>query len=197
MIKINLLGDALAQGGPRKPEGAEPVQVYAEAEGTGRASLPIAGLLVGLVLASIGGFYYLYVNDLVNKAVAEKERLEAEKKKLEPFIKKEAEFRRLKEILKKKEDVMVGLKTTQSLPVHFLEEVANSLPDDVYFREITVGPDRKVSIKGVGRTLEVVQLFRQNLMARTRWFKDVVVPTGKGEGKVEFTAYCTLQNNPS
>lgn len=197
MIKINLLGDALAQGGPKKPEGGEPVQVYAEAEGTGRSSLPIAGLLVGLLFASAGGVYFLYLNNEVNRAQAERDNLEAEKKKLEPFIKKEAEFRKQKEILKKKEDVMVALKANQALPVHFMEEVANCLPDDVYFREITVGPDRKVTIKGVGRTLEVVQLFRQNLMARTRWFKDVVVPTGKGEGKVEFTAYCTLQNNPS
>jgi Tfp pilus assembly protein PilN len=197
MIKINLLGDALAQGGGRKPEGVEPAQVYAEAEGTGRASVPIAGLLVGLLIASAGGVYYLYLNNEVKRAQTEKERLESEKKRLEPFIKKEAEFRKQKEVLKKKEDVMVGLKNNQALPVHFMEEVANCLPDDVYFKEISVGPDRKVTIKGVGRTLEVVQLFRQNLMARTRWFKDVVVPTGKGEGKVEFTAYCTLQNNPS
>ena len=197
MIKINLLGDALAQGAGKKPEGAEPVQVYAEAEGAGRASLPIAGALVFLVIASGGGVYYLFLNNEVNRALAEKSRLEEEKRKLEPFIKQEAEFRKQKEILKKKEDVIAGLKASQALPVHFLEELANCLPDDVNLTDITLGADRKVTIKGTGRTLEVIQLFRQNLMSRTRWFKDVVVPIGEGEGKMKFTAQMTLENNPS
>ncbi|MBI4914125.1 MAG: PilN domain-containing protein [Acidobacteria bacterium] len=197
MIKINLLGDALAQGPQKKPEGAEPVQVFAEAEAGGRTSLPIAGAIVFILLAGFGGVYWLYLNNEVNKAREEVARLEEEKRKLEPFIKKEAEFRKQREILKKKEEVMQGLKAGQALPVHFLEELANCIPDDVYFNEVTLGPDKKVSIKGVGRTLEVVQLFRQNLSARTRWFKDVVVPKGTGEGRVEFTAYFTLQNNPS
>lgn len=197
MIRINLLGDALAQSAGKKPEGGEPVQVYAEAEGASRASLPIAGALVFLVMASGGGVYYLFLNNEVNRALAEKERLEQEKKKLEPYIKQEAQFRKQKEVLKKKEDAIAGLKVAQSLPVHFLEEVANCLPEDVNLTDIVMTGDRRVTIKGTGRTLEVIQLFRQNLMARTRWFKDVVVPIGEGEGKMKFTAQMTLQNNPS
>ncbi len=197
MIRINLLGDALAQGAGKKPDGGEPVQVYAEAEGAARASLPIAGALVFLVIASGGGVYYLFLNNEVNRALAEKERLEQEKKKLEPYIKQEAQFRKQKEVLKKKEDAIAGLKVAQSLPVHFLEEVANCLPEDVNLTDIVMTADRRVTIKGTGRTLEVIQLFRQNLMSRTRWFKDVVVPIGEGEGKMKFTAQMTLQNNPS
>lgn len=197
MIKINLLGDALAQGVAKKPEGGEPVQVYAEGEAAARSTLPIAGALVFLVMASGGGVYYLFLNNEVNRAVAERTRLEEEKRKLEPYIKQEAEFRRQKEILKKKEDVISNLKASQGLPVHFLEEVANCLPEDVNLTDITLAPDRKVTIRGTGRTLEVIQLFRQNLMSRTGWFKDVVVPIGEGEGKMRFTAQMTLQNNPS
>lgn len=197
MIKINLLGDALAQGAAKKPEGAEPVQVYAEAEGAARSNLPIAGALVFLVIASIGGVYYLVLNNEVNRALAEKARLEEEKRKLEPFIKQEAEFRRQKEILKKKEEVIAGLKNAQALPVHFLEQLANCLPEDVNLIDLTLTPDRRVVIRGTGRTLEVIQLFRQNLMSRTRWFKDVVVPIGEGEGRMQFTAQMTLENNPS
>ena len=51
MIKINLLGDALTQGGAKKGASkvvAEPVQVYT-GEGGSRSSLPIAGVVVGLV----------------------------------------------------------------------------------------------------------------------------------------------------
>ena len=48
MIKINLLGDALAQAGAKKSgdkASAEPVQVYT-GEGGSRSSLPIAGVVV-------------------------------------------------------------------------------------------------------------------------------------------------------
>lgn len=197
MIRINLLGDALAQGAGKKPDGAEPVQVYAEGEGAARASLPIAGALVFLVIASGGGVYYLFLNKEVNNALAEKTKLEDEKRKLEPFIKQESEFRKQKEILKKKEDVIATLKASQALPVHFLEELANSIPEDVNLTDITLTVDRKVTIKGTGRTLEVIQIFRQNLMSRTRWFKDVVVPIGEGAGRMKFTAQMTLENNPS
>ena len=161
MIRINLLGDALAQGAGKKSDGGEPVQVYAEAEGASRASLPIAGALVFLVIASGGGVYYLFLNNEVNRALAEKDRLEQEKKKLEPYIKQEAQFRKQKEVLKKKEDAIAGLKVAQSLPVHFLEEVANCLPEDVNLTDIVMTADRRVTIKGTGRTLEVIQLFRQ------------------------------------
>jgi len=56
MIKINLLGDALAQGGAKKGAdklGAEPVQVYT-GEGGSRSSLPIAGVVVGILFAALG-----------------------------------------------------------------------------------------------------------------------------------------------
>ena len=49
----------------------------------------------------------------------------------------ERQFRDKKEMLAKKEEIMQGLRKNQQLPVHFLEELANSLPDDVWFREIT------------------------------------------------------------
>ena len=60
MIKINLLGDALTQGGAKKGASkvvSEPVQVYT-GEGGSRSSLPIAGVVVGLVFAACGGAYY-------------------------------------------------------------------------------------------------------------------------------------------
>ena len=68
MIKINLLGDTLALASAKKPEKVEPVQVYAEAEGSGRSSFPIAGVLLGVILASLGGVYYIFLNGKVETA---------------------------------------------------------------------------------------------------------------------------------
>ena len=70
MIKINLLGDALAQGGGKKADRAEPAQIYGEGEGGGRSSLPIAGIIVGLLFASTGGVNYIFLNNEVQRAEA-------------------------------------------------------------------------------------------------------------------------------
>lgn len=196
MIKINLLGDALAQAVSKKPDKFEAAQVYAQGEGTGRSSLPIAGLLVGLVLASTGLVYYLWLNREVDLAQQKKASLEQQKQGLEPYIKLEQTFRSQKEALQKKEDVISGLKKNQQLPVHFMEEVANSLPDDVWFKSV-IQKGMSVTVTGESTSFEAVQLFRNHLLERSRWFKNVNYPTG---GKrptsniVDFTISFDLQN---
>jgi hypothetical protein len=83
MIKINLLGDTLAQVGGKKPEKPEAAPVYAEGAGSGRSSFPIAGVLLGVVLTSLGGVYYVYLNGKVEQARREQVELQAKKKELE------------------------------------------------------------------------------------------------------------------
>ena len=125
MIKINLLGDALAQGGAKKgasKAAAEPVQDYT-GEGGRRSRLPIAGLVVGLAIAACGGIYYVWLNSLLTKAEKQKAELERDKKQYEPYIALEKTFREKKAALQKKEEVMTTLKRQQSLPVHLLEEM--------------------------------------------------------------------------
>ena len=79
MIKINLLGDALAPAGAKKggeKSSAEPVQVYT-GEGGSRASLPIAGVVVGLVFAALGGVQIRAGGKVGHPQVVDEGRLEA------------------------------------------------------------------------------------------------------------------------
>ncbi len=195
MIKINLLGDALAQGGGKKSERAEqPVQIYGEGEGGGRPGLPIAGAVIFLVFASIGGIYHVILGNEVQKAEAKKADLERQRDELKKFIDLEKQFRDKKEMLAKKEEIMQGLRRSQQLPVHFLEELANSLPDDVWFREVTQR-GMNVSIKGEARTFEAINLFYSRLQSRTRWFKNINYPGAERKGNnLEFTLSFDLQN---
>ncbi len=197
MIKINLLGDALAQSGAKKggdKTSAEPVQVYT-GEGGSRSSLPIAGVVVGLAIAALGGVYYLWLNGEFTKAEKKKADLEQDKKQYEPFIALEKKFREKKESLQKKEEVMTTLKRQQTLPVHFLEELANSLPDDVWFKKITQ-KGTTITIDGEGRNFEAINAFYGNLQSRTRWFKKIAYPGAKrgANGAFEFTISFELQN---
>lgn len=194
MIKINLLGDALAQGGGKKADRAEPAQIYGEGEGGGRSSLPIAGIIVGLLFASTGGVYYIFLNNEVQRAEAKKADLERQRDELKKFIDLEKTFREKKEQLAKKEEIMQGLRRNQQLPVHFLEELANSLPDDVWFREINQR-GMNITIKGEARTFEAINLFYSRLQSRTRWFKNINYPGAERKGaNLEFSLSFDLQN---
>jgi len=197
MIKINLLGDALAQAGAKKggdKGSAEPVQVYT-GEGGSRSSLPIAGVVVGFVLAALGGVYYLWLNSEFTREEKKQAELERDKKQYEPFIALEKKFRDKKEALQKKEEVMTTLKRQQALPVHFLEELANSLPDDVWFKKIAQ-KGMSITIEGEGRNFEAINAFYGNLQSRTRWFKKINYPGAKRSttGSFEFTITFELQN---
>ncbi|HJU84277.1 MAG TPA: PilN domain-containing protein [Holophagaceae bacterium] len=196
MIKINLLGDALAHGASPKAAGgaAEPVALYAD-EGAQR-SLPIAGVLIGLALASVGGAYFLWLNNEVHKLEAQQRILQEEKKQYDPYIALEAEFRKKKEDLQAKEQAITDLRRKQQLPVYFLEELANSLPDHVWFLKITQ-KGMTISIEGEASNFESINAFYQNLQARSRWFKKVNYPGGKVMGNkrvVDFTITFELQN---
>ena len=194
MIRINLLGDALAQASGKKADRAEPMQVYAQDEGAGRSSLPIAGILFGLLFSVIGGVYYIWLNNEIDRANQKRDLLAKQVEELKKYIDLEKKFRDQKESLQKKEEVMLNLKKTQELPVHFMEELANSLPDDVWFREVSQ-TGMNVTIKGEARTFEAVVLFYNRIQSRTRWFKNVNYPGGGKQGNsIQFTISFDLQN---
>jgi Tfp pilus assembly protein PilN len=195
MIKINLLGDTLAQVGGKKAEKAEAMPVFTEAAATGRPSLPIAGVLLGLVIASFGGIYYVWLNTKIEAEQRQKVELEAKKKELEKYMELEQKFRTQKDMLQKKKEVMMGLKTFQALPVHFLEELANALPDDVWFSSVTQ-KGLNVTIKGESSSFEAINQFRNHLLEQTKWFANVNYPAANKNGRtVEFTISCDLKNS--
>lgn len=194
MIKINLLGDALAGGAKGGAAAGEPVALYAD-EGAQR-SLPIAGVLIGLALASLGGVYFLYLTSEVKKLDNRRIELEKEKKTYDPYIALEAEFRKRKEDLQAKEQAITDLRRKQQLPVYLLEELANSLPDNVWFLKISQ-KGMTISIDGEAANFESINTFYQNLQARSRWFKKVNYPGGhvvQGKRVVDFTITFELQN---
>jgi Tfp pilus assembly protein PilN len=197
MIKINLLGDTLAQTGGKKPEKQpdQAIQVYAEGEGSRRASFPLLGILLALVLLSLGGVYYINLNNKLEQARRVQADLQAKKRDLEKYTQLEKTFRDQREALEKKKQVMLGLRASQRLPVHLLEELANALPDDVWFQEITQ-KGMSISIKGQSASFEAINQFRSRLMEKDKWFQNVNYPAAdKKDRTVEFTISFDLKNS--
>ena len=190
MIKINLLGESLAQAGAKAA--SEPAALYAE-EGP-RKSLPLAGVALGLLGVAGGGAYYLILNNQIQHKQEEAARLQKELDELKPFIDLEAKFRKKKEELQNKETVLVDLRKRMELPVYFLQELADSLPDDVWFQSVQQN-GMAITIKGEARNFESINAFYNNLQQRTRWFKAVTYPGGQKQGDwVNFTITFQLQN---
>jgi len=179
MIRINLLGEVLAQASGKKADRGELAPVYAQ-EGT-RSSFPIAGVISGLLLASIGGVYYISLTGQVETETRRNADLQRQKEELKKYFTLEESYRKQKEALQKKKDVMVSLRVAQRLPVHLMEELANSLPDDVWFDEVTQ-KGMSITIKGRGASFEAINLFQTHLQERNTWFDKVVLPgvTKKG-----------------
>ncbi len=188
MIKINLLGDSLAQAvGKKADKGGEAVALYGQEPEARRMSFPLAGVLVSLFFIAFGAVYYVGLARKVEEQSTKKADLERQKRELEPYAKLEAKFRKDKEMLDRKKAVIKDLRITQHLPVHLMEELANALPDDVWFQEISQ-KGNAVSIKGESASFEAINLFRTHLMDQKNWFGNVNYPTATKKGNVvEFT----------
>ena len=90
---------------------------------------------------------------------------------------------------------MLELKNNQHLPVHLLEELANSLPDDVWFKEITQ-KGMNINIRGESSSFEAINQFRNRLVEKNKWFQNINYPAANKVGRtVEFTISCDLKNS--
>jgi type IV pilus assembly protein PilN len=187
MIKINLMGETLAQASGKKVDKAESVQVYGQEEEVNRASFPLAGVLVGLFFVAFGVVYYVGLNKKVEEQTQRKADLERQKAELAKYAALEAKFRKDKDLIEKKKNVIKSLRVMQHLPVHLMEELANALPDDVWFQEISQ-KGMGVTIRGESASFEAINLFRTHLMDQKNWFANVNYPTANKRGNVvEFT----------
>lgn len=187
MIKINLMGDTLAQVPGKKAEKGEPAQVYGQEEETRRISFPFAGVLVALFFVAFGAVYYVSLSKKVDEQTQRKADLERQKAELAKYTALEAKFRRDKELIERKKTVIKNLRIMQQLPVHLMEELANALPDDVWFKEVSQR-GLSISIRGESASFEAINLFRTRLIDQKAWFANVNYPTANKNGNiVEFT----------
>ncbi|MCL1893381.1 MAG: PilN domain-containing protein [Holophagaceae bacterium] len=138
-----------------------------------RKPTPIVGIFMCLVIASIGGAYYWWLNNNFQVEEGRNGILNAEKRELEPYFKLEEQFRAQKESLQKKETALTKLKKQQQMPVYFLQELINSLPDNVGFVKLT-SKGQKIEIRGESPTEDAIYQFEQNLRAKSQWFSNVV-----------------------
>ena len=196
MIKINLLKNPFAKQAPvnTNNDGDGLVENQSEAKPAGKKSRSAAGLFLLLLFVGLSGLYYLWLNRDFTQEGNRDFDLNAQKKELEPYFSLEQQFREQNESLRKKEEELTKLKKQQQLPVHFLSELANSIPDNIWLSRIN-NKGNKVEIRGESLFEDTIYHFRDNLASRSQWFKNINSPgTTRRNDKLEFTITFDLAN---
>jgi Tfp pilus assembly protein PilN len=183
MIKINLLAE-------RKPVKAKQSSSL-KLEGVGGSqNLLLSGiLLLGFLVA--GG--WAWSRQVAIKDLEEQNRkADAELQRLVEIRKKGDLYKKQKELLERKINLITDLKKKQSVPVHILDQISRNLADFLWLDSMAV-TGSKIAIAGKGTTYTAVSNFYNNLAA-CGWFDDVVmgkvseIPEG-----VAFSLTCTFK----
>ena len=122
-------------------------------------------LLLCVVIAA-AGCAAVYMSLLTKVAAAKEEnaRKEAEINRLKKEIGEVGRFKKLREELQGKLDVLDKLKEGQSGPVHLLDELSKAVPDKLWVTSFKESAGA-VSISGVGLNEETVAQFLRDLEA--------------------------------
>lgn len=122
-------------------------------------------LLASAVIVSAGcGAVYLSLVSKVDAAREENVRREDELNQLKKKIGEVGRFKKMKEELQGKLDVLAKLKEGQSGPVHLLDELSARMPDKLWINSFK-SAGGAVSISGFGLNEETVAQFLRDLEA--------------------------------
>jgi type IV pilus assembly protein PilN len=194
MIKINLLKDPFirpkAKAGAAKNDAAAPSEVTGakpDAKAGGRRQIPALGALACLVFFFFCWAYHFWLGGGAAAETARGAALSEAGETLKPYRQMEGRLKEQCEELRKKEEALARLKKQQQLPVYFLQELANSLPDNVWFVKIA-SKGQRVEIRGEALTEDAIYQFRDNLVGKDQWFRNVnFAGASRREKRLDFT----------
>jgi type IV pilus assembly protein PilN len=180
MIKINLLAEKKAV------KTKAPSALKLEGFG-GTRNLLLGGILaLGFIVA--GTWWWVRASELKSwkgkQAAAEIELVRLQE------VRNKAEFyKKQKELLERKINLITDLKKKQSVPVHILDQVSKSLPDFLWLDSMSA-VQNQISISGRATTYTAVSNFYDNLAA-SGYFTDVVLgKTAEVPEGVSFSLSC-------
>jgi type IV pilus assembly protein PilN len=156
LIKINLVREGRAVRGT----GAAPSSASAVSGPTNLNNVFLAGALIaGVVIA--GGWYFLE-----NRKLSERQDLlvqkQAEAKRLEAIIKEVDNYKKQKESLKTRIDLINQLKQNQKGPARLMDRISQDLPDLVWLDKMTVAGNT-VTIEGRGLNPNAIANFVESI----------------------------------
>jgi len=181
MIRINLLAE---KKGQRVKRPGVPISI-----GGGMQN----ALLAAIILLSIAfiGWQWISLGRETSLWEGENRKADAELKRLEDVRRKGDEYKRQKELLERKVNLITDLKRKQAVPVHILDQISRNLPDFLWLDSMSESGDT-LTIRGKATNYNAVANFYNNLTA-SPWFRNVTQGSisEAGEG-VTFSMTCTF-----
>ena len=184
MIKINLVAERKAsKGGSGK---GSPAAVPSGAAG-GTKNLLLVGIVLMGVLISAGWWWSL----TSQKARLQQELREADQElvRLEEIRRKADEFKKQKDLLERKINLITELKKKQSVPVHILDQVSKNLPDFLWLDSMSA-VNNQINIAGKATTYNAVSNFYDNLTGSGYFDSVVLGKTSEIPEGVSFSLSC-------
>jgi Tfp pilus assembly protein PilN len=182
MIKINLL----AEKKPAKAKTATPSALKFEGLG-GTQNLLLGGILaLGFIVA--GTWWWVRAAELTSWK-AKQAAAEVELSRLQEVRAKAEFFKRQKELLERKINLITDLKKKQSVPVHILDQISKNMPDFLWLDSMTA-IQNQISISGRATTYTAVSNFYDNLAASGHFADVVLGKTAEVPEGVSFSLSC-------
>ncbi|MCK5056494.1 MAG: PilN domain-containing protein [Candidatus Aminicenantes bacterium] len=158
MIKVNLLSPGKKEVAPGKPSAA-----FVEEEKEPKVNM---GAILAAVLITVGIIGYLYLSqssELHRKQSLLSEK-QARKAELDKVLKTVAKLESTKLKLDKKVKIIQELKNKQKAAVRMMDEISQSLPDNVWLTRLTFNREL-VNLEGQASTNDLVADFIHNMKA--------------------------------
>jgi len=184
MIKINLLAEKKVTKTKIQAPGvkAEPA--------TSTSNVLLSGiLLLGILVA--GGWWWVESRQL-KKWTGEVARAEQELARLQEVRKKGELYKKQKELLERKIQLITDLKKKQSVPVHILDQISKNLPDFLWLDSMEA-TQNTISISGKATTYNAVSNFYDNLSASGYFVGVNLGKTSEAPEGVSFSLTCRFQ----
>ena len=156
MIKINLLAIE------KKTFRAKTPGAPAVAGGGSTPALLMGGIIIATVLGV--GWYWWSISSEKNHWVEQNQADDQELSRLEQIRKKGDDYKRQREVLNSKVDLITQLKKNQAVPVHILDQISRSLPDFLWLESMHE-QGNALAIRGKATNFPAVANFYNNLAA--------------------------------
>lgn len=153
MIKINLLAEKKQPKVADRPSGKT-----IEMGGTQNLLL-VAILALGVAVA---GFWWWSSSNSLEEWKRKHVEADRELTRLEEVRKKGDEYKRKKEELARKINLITTLKKQQAVPVHILDQVSKNLPEFLWLESMAVN-NNQITISGKATSYNAVTNFYNNL----------------------------------
>ena len=180
MIKINLLAEK------KQAKAKAPSTLKFEGLG-GTQNLLLAGILaLGFIVA--GTWWWVRASELKSWK-AKQAAAEVELVRLQEVRKKADFFKKQKELLERKINLITELKKKQSVPVHILDQISRSLPDFLWLDSMSAAQNQ-INIVGRATTYTAVSNFYDNLTGSGYFVSVVLGKTSEVSEGVSFVLSC-------